>query len=93
MKRLTLQDEKQCFICGAKGNLHHHEIFYGKANRKKSIHYGLQLWLCPQHHNLGNYSPHHNHSVDMELKRYGQRRFEEVYGHEMFMDIFHKNYL
>jgi len=93
MKKLILQDEKRCFICGKKGDLHHHEIFFGSANRKKSIQYGLQVWLCPLHHNQGDYSPHHSHLVDEYLKKFGQRKFEEVYGHEKFMEVFRKNYL
>ena len=92
MKKLILQDEKRCFICGAVCGLHRHEIFFG-PHRSNSIKYGLQLWLCGPHHNLGNYSPHHNRAVDEMLKRYGQQKFEEVYGHEKFMEVFKRNYL
>ena len=93
MRKLILQAEKRCFICGSSGGLHHHEIMFGTADRKKSIKYGLQLWLCGPHHNLGNYSPHHNREVDIVLKKYGQQKFEEVYGHELWMKEFHRNYL
>jgi hypothetical protein len=31
--------------------------------------------------------------LDLELKKFGQRKFEEVYGHEMWMKEFHRNYL
>ena len=34
-----------------------------------------------------------NHDMDLKLKRSTQTEFEKVYGHEAFMDLFHKNYL
>lgn len=92
MKKLILQKDKECFICHTPYGLHHHEIFFGR-NRQKSINWGCQVWLCGLHHNLGNYSPHQNHDVDMMLKRFGQEEFEKVYGHELFMEVFKKNYL
>lgn len=93
MKKLILQHKKECFFCGTTENLHHHEVFYGSANRKKSIEWGCRVWLCGAHHNLSSKGVHMNHDMDMKLKRYTQMCFESVYGHEKFMEIFHKNYL
>lgn len=93
MKKLTLQENKECFFCGETENLHHHEIFFGSANRKKSIKWGLQVYLCGPHHNLSSRGVHNNHKMDMILKRYGQKVFEMEYGHERWMQEFHKNYL
>lgn len=93
MKRLTLQTIDACWVCGDTKNLHTHEVFFGSANRKKSIEYGLQVKLCGYHHNLSSKGVHHNKILDLLLKRYAQTKFEEVYGHEKFTEVFHKNYL
>ena len=93
MKKLILQADKECYFCGKKTGLHQHEIFFGSANRKKSIEYGLQVWLCPEHHNMSSNGVHMNHKKDIELKRQAQKVFESQFGHEEFMKIFHKNYL
>lgn len=93
MKKVELQSNKQCFFCGSQTELHRHEVFYGTANRKKSIECGLQVWLCPIHHNMSSKGVHMNHARDEILKKYAQRVFEDSNGHEEFMRIFHKNYL
>lgn len=92
-KKLILQPHKQCFFCAKTVGLHHHEIFYGSANRKKSIEWGMQVWLCPDHHNMSNMGVHLNKHMDLILKRYGQKVFEETYGHDKFMEVFKRNYL
>lgn len=80
-------------MCGDTRNLHTHEVFFGKANRKKSIEYGLQVKLCPIHHNMSSKGVHMNHTLDTILKKFAQKKFEEKYSHEKFMEVFHKNYL
>ena len=93
MPTVKLQDKKECFVCHTRSNLHHHEVFYGTANRSKSIKYHCQVWLCAPHHNMSLVGVHYNHELDMKLKRYAQTEFEKIYGHEKFMEVFHKNYL
>lgn len=88
-----LQSSKKCWVCGVTYGLHHHEVFFGTANRKKSIEYGLQVWLCPRHHNGSNDGVHFNPTLDLILKKFAQKKFEEKYSHEKFMEVFHKNYL
>ena len=83
----------KCFICGTRNNLHIHEIYYGTANRKKSIEYGCYVSLCAYHHNMSDYGVHYNKALDLNLKQKCQRRFEEKYGHAKFMETFNKNYL
>lgn len=90
---MKLQSNKECFFCGRTDSLHHHEVFYGTANRKKSIKWGLQVWLCPEHHNMSSQGVHMNHERDMILKKYAQKVFETEYGRDKFIEIFHKNYL
>lgn len=83
----------RCIVCGSKFNLHTHEVFYGSSNREKSIEWGCYVKLCPYHHNASNEGVHYNRQRDLWLKKLGQRKFEELYGHEKFMEVFHKNYL
>ena len=94
MKKLILQQNKECFFCGKTTGLHHHEVFYGN-NRQKSMDWGCQVWLCGAHHNLTDKGVHgtHGHEKDLILKKYAQKVFEEEYGHEQFMKVFKKNYL
>lgn len=91
--KLVLQKNKECFFCHRTEGLHRHEVFHGTANRRKSIEYGCQVWLCGPHHNLSIEGVHFNKSRDDKLKRFAQEEFEKVYGHEKFMEVFHKNYL
>ena len=76
------------------GNLHRHEIFFGK-NRQNSIKYGLVVFLAPEMHNMSNAGVHFNHSFDMSLKQMGQRAAMDYYGWtiEEFRAIFGKNYI
>lgn len=76
------------------GNLHRHEVFFGN-NRKKSIDYGLVVFLTPEMHNMSNAGVHFNRELDLELKRIGQKAAMEYYGWtiEDFIRIFGKNYL
>lgn len=92
-KSIIQKDMSSCFICGTNMNLHTHEVFFGTANRKKSIEYGCYCKLCACHHNGSNNSVHYNHTLDLRLKQHAQKAFEELYSHEEFMKIFRKNYL
>lgn len=92
-KSIVVDDLKRCYVCGTNQNIHIHEIFFGSANRKKSIQWGLYVGLCAIHHNMSNDGVHFNKALNTELKKLGQRKFEEKYGHEKFMEVFRKNYL
>ena len=94
-KSILQVDRKKCFICGrymAYG-IHEHHVFGGTANRKKSDDWGLVIYLCPYHHNASNNSVHFNVTMRDQVQTYAQKKFEERYGHEKFMEVFHKNYL
>ena len=94
MKRYSIiqPDLNECWFCHKREYLHKHEVFFGTANRKKSIKYGMVVALCPEHHNMSSQGVHHNRRRDLELKRYAQKVFEEKYGHEKFMEVFGKSY-
>lgn len=90
----VLQSEKECWVCHTTYNLHDHHVIYGRANRKLSEEYGLKVWLCAEHHNMGNYCVHKDRELNLKLRRLAQEYFEEHYGtREDFMRIFGENYL
>jgi hypothetical protein len=85
--------EKKCYITGATEGLHKHHIF-GSANRKLSEQYGLYVYLIPEYHNMSDKGVHFNREFDLQLKREGQMKFEQLYGsREDFIRIFGRNYL
>ena len=90
-KRNPLPVEKKCYITGATEGLHKHHIF-GGANRKLSEQYGLYVYLIPEYH-TGDKGVHFNREFDLQLKREGQRKFEETHSREDFRRIFGKSYL
>jgi len=82
-----------CEVC-MKPYAHCHEVFFGEKHRKWSILYSLTKRLCYEHHNMpGGVNPHHNREVDLLYKRESQARFEEEYSHELFMQLFGRNYI
>lgn len=90
----VLQNEKKCYVCYARDNLHDHHVFFGTANRKLSEKRGLKAWLCPRHHNMSNEGVHFNKQLDRVLKIEAQEYYEEHYGtREDFIKEFGKNYL
>lgn len=94
MSKSILQDIKECYITKADHcTLHKHHIFFGTADRKKSEEWGCWVWLLPHLHNMGNEGVHFNKSFDLRLKQVCQKRFEELHGHDKFMEVFGRNYL
>ena len=88
-----LQDRKECFVTGRVGDLHKHHVFEGTANRAKSEKWGLYIYLIPELHNLSDKGIHFDKEFDLRVKKYAQRRFEERFSHELWMEEFHRNYL
>lgn len=84
---------RKCYVCGRTTNLHRHHVFEGSANRKKSEEYGMVIDLCGIHHNLSSDGIHFNKDLDLKVKREYQKKFEEKYGHDKFMEVFKRNYL
>jgi len=91
MEKIKMQERQVCFFCGSNNWLETHHIF-GGANRKKSEKYGLVVDLCHFCHNEPPLGVHHNAKQMLKLKQAGQKAFEQVYGHEKFMQEFGKNY-
>ena len=93
MAKSIMQTEKVSYITQSTLNLHKHHIFYGTANRKKSEKWGCWVYLSAEYHNMSDHGVHFDKDLDLRLKRECQERFEALYGHDMFMMVFHRNYL
>ena len=87
MRRTPLPVEQECEICGYFCQCARHEIFYGTANRKLSIKWGMVIFICPACHR----QVHDDPDLRDELEAKYQQRFEEQYPDEKFMAIFGKN--
>ena len=85
------QNDTQCFLCGSRQYINRHEIFFGSAYRKKSQRYGLWVNVCMSCHDKIHFGK--DHSLDEHLKKQGQKRFEEFFSREKFMEEFGKNRL
>lgn len=93
MKSILQTNWNVCFKKGCRCEpTHTHEVMYGSANRKKSIKYGLQIHLCPEHHNMSNKGIHFDPEFDLETKKYAQEKFEQLYSHDKWMELFKKSY-
>ena len=87
-------EDRRCCFCHNTQNLHIHHCLHGTANRAKAEKYGLTVYLCAYHHNLGKKCVHNNAEMDMILKKEAQKYFEEHIGsRELWLQEFGKNYL
>lgn len=89
-----LQTNEQCFLCGSKGQLETHHIFFGNPGRQISEQHGFKIRLCPNCHRISSNSPHQNRTTDLALKRICQKAYENQ-GHstEEFINLVGRNYL
>ena len=74
---------------------HRHEIFYGTANRRKSIEDGMVIFLRPEDHNMSDRGIHADREFDLYAKRKAQIRWMEFYGKtvDQFIQRYGRNYL
>jgi len=93
MSKSILQEEKVCYLCGGQVGLEKHHILGGTANRKCSETWGVWVWLCGEKCHRGVDGAQYNKDLNLRLKQDGQRAFENLYGHDKWMEIFMKNYL
>ena len=93
---------KHCYVCGTDKDIHIHEVFFGTANRKKSIEDGLCVPLCGAHHNLSNMGVHFNKQLDEKLKKQAEKIWIKTYcvpelsareKIEVFIKRYGRNYL
>lgn len=97
-----LHDKKDrtCFLCillrgdsSRKDNLHEHHVFFGWANRKLSEKYGLKVYLCIEHHEIGTEAVHQNSEISKMIQVYAQRAFMKKWPEKDFKEIFGRNYI
>lgn len=93
MKSIMQPEEpKQCYLCGRQYGLQKHHVMSGTANRRLSERYGLVLNLCAQCH-IGDGGAQYERQLNLRLRQEAQEAFEKIYSHDLWMDIFKKNYL
>lgn len=92
MAKSIIQGEKVCFLTGSTIGLHKHHIFKGPM-RDKAEEYGCWVWLRSDWHVGTKYCVHNDTELSHHLQRIAQVKFEEIHGHDKFMEVFRKDYL
>jgi len=96
---IIVPDFKHCYVCGASGDIHLHEVFYGSANRQKSISDGCVIPLCPAHHNMSSQGVHFNKALDNRIKQQAEKIWIKTYcdseedGIEKFIRRYGRSYI
>ncbi len=89
MKKSIMQSERECYVTGSRVSLDCHHIYHG-PRRKAADKWGCWVWL---RHDVHMELHSGDTELDKRLKRECQERFEEIWSHEKFMEIFGKNYI
>ena len=92
MKSIVQADLSRCYVCGCSQGLEIHHVMSGVANRPLSTKYTLLVALCAEHHR-GKTGVHQNFELKLSIVQDAQKAFERLYGHELWMKTFQKNYL
>ena len=86
-----IDQNKRCYVCGSRNNLHLHHIWFGK-NRNNADKDGLTCYLCWDHHE-GTYGVHGKYGSDLnsQLKKIAQDRWCKNYEKDPsdFIDRYH----
>ncbi len=88
-----------CYLCMllnqdyARRTTQEHHVIFGTANRKLSERYGLKVYLCLQHHEVGPAAVHNNHENALLLQQKAQEAFEKMYSRSQWMLVFGRNYI
>ncbi len=98
-KSIMHQKDGTCYLCmmlnmdydDHKVTEEHHAVF-GTANRSQAEHWGLKVYLCPEHHRTGQKAVHKNYKIARFLQEKAQEVFEAKYPNENFKEIFGKNF-
>lgn len=95
MKSSIINNEKRCYLCGERNNIHLHHILFGK-NRKNADEDGLTVYLCYNHHeSTTGVHGKKGHDLDLKLKQIAEKRWLEYYGKttDDFINRYGRNYL
>ena len=88
-----IDTEERCYLCGSTVGLEKHHCIHGTAGRKLADRWGLTVMLCSRCHRGSEGVHGRNSEADRHLKKLAQKKFEEKYSHEKWMEIFQRNYL
>lgn len=89
-----------CYLCmllnqdfSTRSNLQEHHAIMGTANRRLAEKWGLKVYLCLQHHTDGLQAVHNNIELQRLLQKSAQETFEQKYSHQLWMQVFGRNYI
>ena len=91
-KSIIQSDWDRCYLCGRPATETHH-VMSGTANRKLSEKYGLKVRLCHNCHTGSDHSAQYDPEKNRMLKIEAQMAFEQLYGHDKWMQTFRRNYI
>ena len=93
------RDRRRCMLCmitdrdyRERTGLQKHHVYMGPL-RGMSEAEGFFVWLCPEHHTLGNKSVHRDHETCLMLQRYTQAKYERTHSREEFIELTGRSYL
>lgn len=87
-KTIIQDDTTKCAICGQKKKLDWHHIRCGNQTRERSENWGLMITLCRDCHT----KLHSNAEIKEEWQEKAQERFMLLYGYDVWMKEFKKDY-
>lgn len=97
---LQPKEDKRCYLCMLlygdyrEKTVQEHHIIFGRGNRAISEELGLKVNLCTErHHEHGREAVHNNHEMARILQEEAQKKFEEIYTHEEWMQRIGRNYI
>lgn len=87
IKSIITTDLDHCYLCGRPYPQIHHIM--NKWAKAKSEEYGLLVPVCYICHAM----LHDKEDNMLKMRQLGQRKFEEIYSRELWIQEFGKNYL
>ena len=99
-KSIMHKKDGTCYLCmmlngdydDHKVTEEHHAVF-GVQNRSKAEHWGLKVYLCPDHHRNGKEAVHKNYKITRYLQEKAQQAFEKFHPELNWMEEFGRNYI
>lgn len=99
-KSIMHKKDGTCYLCmmlngdydDHKVTEEHHAVF-GVQNRSRAEHWGLKVYLCPDHHRNGKEAVHKNYKVTRYLQEKAQQAFEKFHPELNWMEEFGRNYI
>lgn len=88
LKSIITNDWEHCFVCGRQAEQIHH--IFNKTDKKRSEKYGLLIPVC---HRCHSDIHDRNESLNKQIKKLAQTKFESQYGKELWRTEFKKSYL